>query len=584
MIQDTQKKRLTNDTIFSMTNKEYKTLNENEELVFKRELNSGFNVGDLQHKFKLLLKSEKGVSEEACNLIIRTHIIIPLNNTIGVTECFKLISDYAKKINLNIETIKIIYDKMVKAAQDKIKITDKRKQPRKTETKTDKKPNVDFNFGAFTDFLAMADKFITLQPISYDSNKIWEAWNFKTSAYKIIDEIDLLNSLNAKANTPGVTINSKTRGEILEALRQRGRLNRPKEPKTDWIQFGDMIVDVKTKEQFKATPKYHFTCPIPHKLGDSEDTPTMDRLFNEWVVGGDQDETFIQTLYEIIAYSTLRRQFLQRLFAFNGSGSNGKGCFLKLLTNFLGTDNISSTEMKVLTQNNFASSVLYNKQAVIMGEVDVYDMKNTNLLKALTGEDKLRFEFKGKDSFSAESFCTCFIATNSLPITPDNSDGFYRRWQLVDFPNQFETGRDVVGEIPAIEYNNLAKKCVRIAGELYQTMKFTNEGNIIDRKKKYEARSNPVKHFLENYCEDAPNEDLKFSEFCNIFFKYLTKNKQRLMNKKLVAKALRNEGYVMTTKNVEKVDGTKTKAFFIFDLQEKSINSINSINFSIGSL
>ena len=62
-----------------------------------------------------------------------------------------------------------------------------------------------------------------------------------------------------------------------------------------------------------------------------------------------------------------------------------------------------------------------------MGEVDTYDLTNTNLLKQLAGEDLIRFEFKGKTPFSEKSNTTCFIASNSLPVTPDRSNGFYRR-------------------------------------------------------------------------------------------------------------------------------------------------------------
>jgi hypothetical protein len=35
----------------------------------------------------------------------------------------------------------------------------------------------------------------------------------------------------------------------------------------------------------------------------------------------------------------------------------------------------------------------------------------------------MRFEFKGKGSFTEESITTCLIATNSMPTTPDKSMG-----------------------------------------------------------------------------------------------------------------------------------------------------------------
>ena len=35
-------------------------------------------------------------------------------------------------------------------------------------------------------------------------------------------------------------------------------------------------------ETFEATPDYFFASPIPHRLGDSEDTPKINELFKSW--------------------------------------------------------------------------------------------------------------------------------------------------------------------------------------------------------------------------------------------------------------------------------------------------------------
>ena len=50
---------------------------------------------------------------------------------------------------------------------------------------------------------------------------------------------------------------------------------------------------------------------------------------------------------------------------------------------------------------------------------------------------------------------TLFIASNSMPITEDRTDGFYRRWLIIDFPNKFEEGSDPLNRINDEEYNNL---------------------------------------------------------------------------------------------------------------------------------
>ncbi len=414
--------------------------------------------------------------------------------------------------------------------------------------------------------LKQAEKFVEKQPLFYDKSKIWWMWNFKDYCYEMVDEIDILNGISKAINID--TTNTTIRTEILNALKQIGRENMPKEAGKSWIQFKDMLVDVKTGKEFKANSKYFVTNPIPWEIGESEETPTIDKLFKEWIVmEGVQDESYINTLYEIIAYSGLQHQFLQRLFALQGTGSNGKGCYLKLIKKYLGEENICTSELKLLSSRQFESSALYKKQACIMGEVDIYDMQNTNLLKKLTGEDDIRYEFKGKTPFSEKSGTTCFMATNSLPVTPDPSPGFYRRWLIIDFPHVFPIGKEIIDEIPDKEFRNLAKKCIRICKELYEKKEFTNEGNIEERMQRYEARSNPLLRFIETEVIEDPEEHTIFKEFCKRFNDYLKNNRLRLMTKITISRALKREGFQVKGKKTTTSNGEEVQTTCVFGVK-----------------
>jgi putative DNA primase/helicase len=253
---------------------------------------------------------------------------------------------------------------------------------------------------------------------------------------------------------------------------------------------------------------------------------------------------------EIIAYTICSDQFLQRLFAFCGAGMNGKGTFLKLLTKFIGTKNYCASDIKVLSNNNFESSALYKKLACIMGEVDASDLTNTNTIKKLSGEDDMRFEFKGKGSFTEESITTCLIATNSMPTTPDKSMGFYRRWLIIDFPHQFSVKRDLIGQIPDQEFENLGRCCLNLLKEMQETNQITNEGNLKQREERFEERSNPVMKFIETNCEEDFNGKTEFREFCNCFNNYLKSKHLRIQSPILIGKMLRTEGFEVAPRKI----------------------------------
>ena len=427
----------------------------------------------------------------------------------------------------------------------------------------------EFNFDEASDSfrrLNQAKVFVKKQPLFYDKAGMWWIWNFEKFCYATSDDVDILNGITKNMSID--TTNSKIKNEMLSALKQIGRNCTPKAPGKSWVQYKDKIVDVKTGEEFESTPGYFITNPIPWSIGESEDTPTMDKLFKEWVVlEGIQDDSYVNTLYEHIAYSTLQDQFLQRLFAYTGSGSNGKGCFLKLVKRFLGEDNIGTTELKLLATKQFESSALYKKQAVFMTEVDAYDMQNTNLLKKLTGEDDIRYEFKGKTPFKEKSGTTSFIASNSLPVTPDKSIAFYRRWSIVDFPHTFDVGKDIIGDIPDIEFMNLSKKCVRICKELYEKPKITNEGSVDARMKRYEERSNPLVKFIEEWCEEKPEAHTIFNQFFIKFNEFLKENRLRLMTKITVSRGLKSEGFQVKGRRTMAEDGSDIQTTCVFGVE-----------------
>lgn len=354
----------------------------------------------------------------------------------------------------------------------------------------------------------LAEKIIELQPCFYDKSKNWWLWSWQQTKWERVDETDILNAIETQATIN--TINSKEKNEMLEALKQVSRLNKPADIKPTWIQFKDIIYDIETGEEFKAMPHWFVTNPIPWQLHPEKftETPTMDKIFEEWV-----GKDYVQTLYEIIAYCMLPDYPIHRLFCFIGAGLNGKGCFLRLLRKFIGGDNVCSTELDTLLTSRFEVTRLHKKLACQMGETNFAEMNKTSMLKKLTGGDLIGFEYKNKDPFEDDNYAKIIIATNNLPATTDKTIGFYRRWMVIDFPNQFSEKKDILEEIPEEEYESLARKCVFILKDLLEKRKFTNEGSIEERIRKYEDKSNPLKKFWdENIMEDL-NEFITKAEF-----------------------------------------------------------------------
>lgn len=408
------------------------------------------------------------------------------------------------------------------------------------------------------DYVEFAENFYDIQPFHYDKSKMWWLWNFSKCCWEIIDETDLLNEIYNSAIEAGVRMTaSSVKSEIVTGLRMVGRKHTPLEPKRSWVQFKDKIFDIKTGEVFDATPGYLVCNPIPWSLGSSSDTPTIDKLFREWV-----PEKFVKTLYEIVAYCCLTDYPIHRAFSFIGTGRNGKTCYQNIIINFLGSYNICSTELDTLMDSRFESAKLHKKLLCSLGETNFGVFEKTGLFKRLTGQDCIGFEFKNKMPFDDYNYAKILINSNNLPHPEDTSDGFFRRWCIIDFPNNFPEGKDIVKTIPDIEYNNLAKKVVEILPGLLQNGRFTNEGDIKERERRYILASNPLPMFLEVACERNGVGFIRYSELFSVYCLFLAKMKRRIINRKEFNKILSSEGLEMH-KTSHKIGDEYESGFFI---------------------
>jgi putative DNA primase/helicase len=433
------------------------------------------------------------------------------------------------------------------------------------------------------DYISMAERFWKIQPFYYDKTRLWWLWNYKLNCWQVIDKTDIFNEMQKSASPLMNITKSNVASQIKMALEMVGRRKEPKKAHIRWIQFNKKAFSLRSKKTYDVTPDYFFCNPIPWDIGDSSETPIMDELFEQWV-----GKKYVKTLYEIIAYCCYTSYPIQALFCLFGNGRNGKSCFLRLLDKFLGSNNVTSTQLELLMgfgSSRFESFKLYRKLCCLMGETNFGILDRTDFIKKLTGEDKIGFEKKRADPFDDYNYAKIIIASNSLPIPEDTSDGFYRRWVIVNFPNEFPEGKDILDIIPEQEYRNLAKKVTEMLPILLEKGNLTNQGTIEQRRHNYVMASNPLSFFIKELCYVNPNPDyyVRYSEFYLIYCKFLQKLKRRIISKREFNQVLLMEGFESrrTHKNNERdlyVEGISLKEHYKEQLSQLSHLSIESLH------
>jgi len=431
---------------------------------------------------------------------------------------------------------------------------------RRIQAKQEKPDKIQAAAKEFTDFLEMADRFIAIQPLFYTPQKIWWLWNFDKKCWQMVDEVDLLNRMSEEVDGPAL-FKPNVKSEVLNSLKMRGRLATPKPAPKTWIQFKGRICDIKTGKVFEATPEHFITNPIPWDLGEKPETPVMDELFREWV-----DEESVESLYEILAYCMLSDYPLHRVFCLNGGGRNGKGTFLRILTNFIGEANICSTDFDTLVNRPFEAAKLYKKLACQMGEINSSIFKRTSLFKKLCGSDMIGYEFKGKDGFDEYNYAKLIIATNKLPESTDKTVGFYARWMIIDFSNTFKENPDLLDRVPEQEYRNLGVKCLITLKKLLEKGEFTGEGTIAERTARYEERASPFNEFLQTCCEVEELSETPFWELYEEYVAYLEERGFRKASKRELSHLIRGRGLKTKRVNYNKSDGESSTMIVVLGL------------------
>jgi len=131
----------------------------------------------------------------------------------------------------------------------------------------------------------------------------------------------------------------------------------------------------------------------------------------------------------------------QKATMFIGKGGNGKSTEIRLEIALIGKENISAISLHELEENRFAKAQLYNKMANFYADLSDRDLRSVGTFKAITGGDAIYAEHKNQRGFSFIPNVKLVFSCNNPPRVPRNEEdsvAFFRRWNMLEFPFQFE--------------------------------------------------------------------------------------------------------------------------------------------------
>jgi putative DNA primase/helicase len=196
-----------------------------------------------------------------------------------------------------------------------------------------------------------------------------------------------------------------------------------------YIPFDNGVLELKTGQLLDHSPDYGFTWQLPRPYSSvAASWGNIDKFLNTFTHGNQQLKDI--AIAFCVAILTGRSDLQKFLYLF-GSGANGKGAFMSLLSMLVGKENTHSTTIAELNESRFESANLMNKRLVLMTDEDKR-VGGLSVFKSATGQDPIRYERKGKDATNFIFKGMFVIAANSPTFVGDSSYAIKRR--KVDFP------------------------------------------------------------------------------------------------------------------------------------------------------
>jgi len=222
----------------------------------------------------------------------------------------------------------------------------------------------------------------------------------------------------------------------------------------------------------------------------------------------------IRTAVEAMAYTFHSDYIVEIIFMLHGFGLNGKSVYTSLLTALHGPENVSNVPFSDMLGDRFAISDLEGKACNVDNELARDTIKETAVLKRLTGGSRqpVRIQRKNQQAYDSILYAKLFFNANKIPESQDETDAYARRIVILAFPNRFEKGledRRLIAKLTAEAelsgiFNVLmvALRRIRVNQDVYM-----NEKTIEEKREKYQRARNPIKAFIHDTVDEESTED-----------------------------------------------------------------------------
>lgn len=223
---------------------------------------------------------------------------------------------------------------------------------------------------------------------------------------------------------------TRNKNEIIGIVKDLTVADREKfDVNKNYINVANGILDINTGELLPHSPDFLFMYKLPVNYDPKATCPNVKKFLGEIL-----NEIDIPVVQEWFGYGLYRSYFIKKAMIFVGERDTGKTTLLRLLSKFIGTDNVAGISLQRIATDKFAAAQLYNKHVNIYDDLSFKDIHDNGAFKIATGGGIITGEYKFGDQFQFENYGKLIFACNKIPNVEDaNDDAYFSRWIVIQF-------------------------------------------------------------------------------------------------------------------------------------------------------
>ena len=336
----------------------------------------------------------------------------------------------------------------------------------------------------------------------------------------------------------------------------------------DEIPINHGILNLKTRQVNPFDPEKIFFNKLPLNYNPIAECKLIEEFFEDVLHNKDD----VKVMFEIFGFLLLKEYRIEKAFMFNGNGRNGKSKTLSLMERFVGEENVCNVPISSMQKDNFDLEDLFGKLLNNGGDTGKTSLKDTGVFKSLTGRDGLNLKRKFKSSLRFVNYAKHIFPCNDLPIVYDNTEGFWSKWVLIDFPYEFKTEKEIeelskedkinkkVIDINILnkissqeELDGLLNQALDGLDRILKQNNFSFSRGTEYIKKTWKRRSNSFLAFCEDCLEENEDSTIMKMKLKKSYGNYCKQhNLKTRMGDKVIKNTLENEYFVEETRDMNR--------------------------------